>query len=393
MVRKYHANNEDKNAVLPVFDTIFKHITAFLGRNCDISTASYPPLYTKPQKINHLIMMLKALKNAGTIAQVANRDLEATLMACAQNRELPIPVAVFAVEAMHDFWPTYDTLSSARNLLGDRTRPWELRIAVYKFLTKEPDRWKFGKAVGNALDGEPRHSELLDYVVSDFLDSLPEEIKVALEDGKFDSDSVIPGEKFYTSDSPYGSDKARKSNRRTFERHIRLPFMPAELSEFAVKIGSEEVYGGWRNLLSDLSRNITLQLFGTKFHFADVTVFSKCVPCADELSLHVVLLSLAEIEQFVLSAAQLKDGQWRPDWEAFFNLLLSKGGTTRLKQPLRHFPKLQEGLKRILDAMPPAGRMSLTPVVDLNMFGGCSSSFYSDECICARSALAYFFLQ
>ncbi|KAL1435320.1 hypothetical protein MTO96_011054, partial [Rhipicephalus appendiculatus] len=351
MVRKYHANNEDKNAVLPVFDTIFKHITAFLGRNCDISTASYPPLYTKPQKINHLIMMLKALKNAGTIAQVANRDLEATLMACAQNRELPIPVAVFAVEAMHDFWPTYDTLSSARNLLADRTRPWELRIAVYKFLTKEPDRWKFGKAVGNALDGEPRHSELLDYVVSDFLDSLPEEIKVALEDGKFDSDSVIPGEKFYTSDSPYGSDKARKSNRRTFERHIRLPFMPAELSEFAVKIGSEEVYGGWRNLLSDLSRNITLQLFGTKFHFADVTVFLK------------------EIEQFVLSAAQLKDGQWRPDWEAFFNLLLPKGGTTRLKQPLRHFPKLQEGLKRILDAMPPAGRMSLTPVVDLNMFG------------------------
>lgn len=351
MVRKYHANNEDKNAVLPVFDTIFKHITTFLGRNCDIGTASYPPLYTKPQKINHLIMMLKALRNAGTIAQVANRDLEATLMACAQNRELPIPVAVFAVEAMHDFWPTYDTLSSARNLLSDRTRPWELRIAVYKFLTKEPDRWKFGKAVGNALDGEPRHSELVDYAVSDFLDSLPEEIKVALEDGKFDSDSVIPGEKFYTSESLYGSGKTRKSNRRTFERRIRLPFMPAELSEFAVKIGSEEVYGGWKNLLSDLSRNVTLQLFGTKFHFADITVFLK------------------EIEQFVLSTAQLKDGQWRPDWEAFFNLLLPKGGATRLKQPLRHFPKLQQGLKTILDAMPPAGRMSLTPVVDLNMFG------------------------
>ncbi|KAL3228683.1 hypothetical protein MRX96_023813 [Rhipicephalus microplus] len=321
MVRKYHANNEDKNAVLP------------------------------PQKINHLIMMLKALRNIGTIAQVANRDLETTLMACAHNPELPIPIAVFAVEAMHDFWPTYETLSSARNLLGDRTRPWELRIAVYKFLTKEPDRWKFGKAVGSALDGEPRHSELMDYVVSDFLDSLPEEIKVALEEGKFDSDSVIPGEKFYTAGSLYSRDKARKSNRRTFQRHIRLPFMPAELSEFAVKIGSEEVYGGWRNLLSDFSQNVTLQLFGTKFHFADITVFLK------------------EMEQFVLGAAQLRGGYWRPDWEAVFNLLLPKGGTTRLKQPLKHFPKLQEGLKRILDAMPPAGRMSLTPVVNLNMFG------------------------
>lgn len=351
MVRKYHANNEDKNAVLPVFDTILKHITGFFGEKCDISTASYPPLYTKPQKINHLIMMLKALRNIGTIAQVANRDLETTLMACAHNPELPIPIAVFAVEAMHDFWPTYETLSSARNLLGDRTRPWELRIAVYKFLTKEPDRWKFGKAVGSALDGEPRHSELMDYVVSDFLDSLPEEIKVALEEGKFDSDSVIPGEKFYTAESLYSRDKARKSNRRTFQRHIRLPFMPAELSEFAVKIGSEEVYGGWRNLLSDFSQNVTLQLFGTKFHFADITVFLK------------------EMEQFVLGAAQLKGGYWRPDWEAVFNLLLPKGGTTRLKQPLKHFPKLQEGLKRILDAMPPAGRMSLTPVVNLNMFG------------------------
>lgn len=351
MVQKYHANNDDKNAVLPVFDTIFKHVTAFLGTNCDINATSYPPLYTKPQKINHLIMMLKALRNAGTIAQVANRDLEVTLMACAQNRDLPIPVAVFAIEAMHDFWPTYDTLSTARSLLSDRTRPWELRIAVYKFLTREPDRWKFGKAVSNALDGEPRHSELLDYVVSDFLDALPEEIKAALEEGKFDTDSVIPGEKFYTPEGHYNSDKTRMSNRRTFERHVKLPFMPAELSDFAVKIGSEEVYGGWRNLLSDLSRNITLQLFGTKFHFADVTVFLK------------------EIEQFVLSTAKLKDGEWRPDWEAFFNLLLPKGGSARLKQPLRHFPKLQEGLKKILDVMPPVGRMSLTPVVDLNMFG------------------------
>lgn len=351
MVRKYHTNNEDKNAVLPVFDTIFKHITAFLGRNCDINAASYPPLYAKPQKINHLIMMLKALKNAGTIAQVANRDLEATLMGCAQNRDLPIPVAVFAIEAMHDFWPTYDTLSSARSLLGDRTRPWEVRIAVYKFLTREPDRWKFGKAVSNALDGEPRHSELVDYVVSDFLDSLPAEMKAALEEGKFDTDSIIPGERFYTPESHYGSDKIRKSNRRTLERHIRLPFLPAELSDFAVKIGSEEVYGGWRNLLSDVSRNVTLQLFGTEFHFADITVFLK------------------EIEQFVLGAAKLKDGQWRPDWEAFFDLLLPKGGASRLKQPLRHFPKLQEGLKKILDVLPPVGRMSLTPVVDLNMFG------------------------
>nr|XP_054920355.1 uncharacterized protein LOC126517671 [Dermacentor andersoni] len=351
MVRKYHTNNEDKNAVLPVFDAIFKHITAFLGRNCDISTASYPPLYTKPQKINHLIMMLKALKNAGAIAQIASRDLEETLMGCAQNRELPIPVAVFAIEAMHDFWPTYDALSSAKSLLGDRTRPWELRIAVYKFLTREPDRWKFGKAVSNALDGEPHHSELVDYVVSDFLDSLPAEIKAALEERKFDTDSVIPGERFYTSESHDGSDKIRKSNRRTLERHIRLPFLPAELSDFAVKIGSEEVYGGWRNLLSDLSRNVSLQLFGTEFHFADITVFLK------------------EIEQFVLGTAKLKDGQWRADWEAFFDLLLPKGGATRLKQPLRHFPKLQEGLKKILDAMPPVGRMSLTPVVDLSMFG------------------------
>lgn len=355
MVQKYHANNADKNAVLPIFNAVLRHITTFLGRNCDIETVSYPSLYTKPQKMNHLIMMLKALKNAGVVAQIANPELEATLLACAQNRDLPVPVAVFAIEAMREFRPTYDTLSMmTRGLLSDRTRPWELRIAVYKLLTREPDRWKFGKAIANALDSEPRHSELVDYAIADFLDSLPSELKAALEQGKFDSDSIIPGEKLYTLEKNYGSaatEKIRKSNRRTFERRIRLPFMPTELSGFAIKEGSEEIFGGWRNLLSDLSRNVTLQLFGTEFHFADITIFFK------------------EIEQFVLGAAKLKDGEWRPDWDAFFNLLIPKGGAARLKRPLKHFPKLQEGLKSIMELMPPAGRMSLTPVVDLNMFG------------------------
>ncbi|KAK8765059.1 hypothetical protein V5799_032332 [Amblyomma americanum] len=355
MVQKYHANNDDKNAVLPIFNTVLRHITTFLGRNCDIETVSYPSLYSKPQKMNYLIMMLKALKNAGVVAQIANPELEGTLLACAQNRDLPVPVAVFAIEAMHEFRPMYDTLSTmTRGLLSDRTRPWELRIAVYKLLTKEPDRWKFGKAVANALDSEPRHSELVDFAISDFLDSLPSELKTALEQGKFDSDSIIPGEKLYTSEKHYGgtgTGKIRKSNRRTFERQIKLPFMPTELSNFAVKTGSEEIFGGWRNLLSDFSRNVTMQLFGTEFHFADMTIFFK------------------EIEQFVLGAAKLKDGEWRPDWEAFLNLLIPEGGAARLKRPLKHFPKLQQGLKSLLELMPPAGRMSLTPVVDLNMFG------------------------
>ncbi|KAK8765065.1 hypothetical protein V5799_032331 [Amblyomma americanum] len=265
--------------VLPIFNTVLRHITTFLGRNCDVETVPYPSLYSKPQKMNYLIMMLKALKNAGVVAQIANPGLEGTLLACAQNRDLPVPVAVFAIEAMHEFRPTYNTLSTmTRGLLSDRTRPWELRIAVYKLLTKEPDRWKFGKAVANALDSEPRHSELVDFAISDFLDSLPSELKTALEQGKSDSDSIIPGEKLYTSEKHYGgtgTGKIRKSNRRTFERQIKLPFMPTELSNFAVKTGSEEIFGGWRNLLSDFSRNVTMQLFGTEFHFADMTIFFK----------------------------------------------------------------------------------------------------------------------
>lgn len=357
MIRKYHANNIDKNTVLPIFSTIIRHMSTVLGTKCDIDAVFYPPLYSKPQKIDHLIVMLKALKNAGTAAQLANPVLEQILLACAGNADLPIPVAVFAVEALQEFpLLAYDTLLAARELLGDRVRPWELRIAVYRFLTRGPDRWKLGKAVSSALGHEPRHSELVDYAVSDFLDSLPRELRTALQEGKFDTDSVIPGEKFYTSEQHYGgstagSGRPRKSGRRSYERRLRLPFMPPELSGFAVKVDSEEVFGGWRNLLSDLSRNVTLQLFGTEFHFADVTVFFK------------------EIEQFVLSLAKLEDGEWRHDWDIFFDLLVPGGGASRLKRPLKHFPKLQSGLKKILDLMPPAGRMSLTPLVDLNMFG------------------------
>lgn len=356
MIRKYHANNIDKDTVLPIFSTIIRHIATFLGTKCDIDAVSYPPMYSKPQKIDHLIVMLKTMKNAGSVVQVANPALEEILLACVQNGDLPVPVSVFAVEAMQEFLrPAYDTLLAAKELFGDRSRPWELRIAVYKFLTRGPDRWKLGKAVSSALDQEPRHSELVDYAVSDFLDSLPKELRTALQEGKFDTDSVIPGEKFYASEKHYGStagsDRKRKSGRHSYERQVRLPFMPTELSGFGIKVDSEEVFGGWRNLLSDMSRNVSLQLFGTEFHFADFTVFFK------------------EIEQFVLSVAKLKDGEWRPDWDVFFDLLVPGGGASRLKRPLRHFPKLQNGLKKILDLMPPAGRMSLTPLVDLNMFG------------------------
>lgn len=357
MIRKYHANNVDKSTVPPISVTVIRHMSAFLGSKCDIDAVSYPAKYSKPQKMDHLVVMLKALKNAGSAVQVANPVLEQILLACAQNGDLPIPVAVFAVEAVQEFpLLAYDTLLAVRELLVDRSRPWELRIAVYKLLTRGPDRWKLGMAVSSALAQEPRHSELVDYAVSDFLDSLPKELRTALQEGQFDTDSVIPGEKFYASDKHYGSstggsDQPRKSGRRSYERRVRLPFMPPELSGFAVKVDSEEIFGGWKNLLPDLSRNVTLQLFGTEFHFADVTVFFK------------------EIEQLVLSVARLSEGEWRPDWDVFLDLLKPWGGSSRLKRPLKHFPKLQTGLKKILDLTPPVGRMSLTPLVDLNMFG------------------------
>lgn len=265
-----------------MYGEVVQHVATYIGQRCDLAKVVYPPLFTMAQKIDHLVMMLKTIKNAGPAAQASDINISEQLLSCAQNVDLPVPVAVFAIEALHDFHLTYDILSVLKTVLGNKAQPLEVRIAVYQLLTKEPQRRKFGKAFHAALLGEEHSSGLSDYVVSDFLDWLPTEAKMALSKvANGTSDAQLPdeivGENLYKEwKKSHGHHKrGRSSNRRTFERRVELPFLPPELRQFAVKSVTDQIFGGWKNLISDISANITLQLFGNEFQFADIAVFFK----------------------------------------------------------------------------------------------------------------------
>ncbi|KAM7286750.1 uncharacterized protein ISCGN_030503, partial [Ixodes scapularis] len=292
-------------------------------------------------------------------AQSVYPNITGQLLNCAQNHENPGPVAVFAIEALREFHLNYDTLSALKTILSDPKKPLELRVAVYKLLTREPDRWKFGKMIQNSLEGEEVTSNLMDYIVSDFLDWMPTEARASLlvlangtTERRFQD--VIPGEKFYKAlrHTVLSNRKHRRSNRRTFERRVELPFLPPELKDFAVKAVSDQVFGGWKNLISDLSSNISLQLFGNEFRFADVSVFFK------------------ELDHVIMNFGKLEGGQWKVDWDAIEEIVsLQLGAGSMPRGPLARFPKLRAGLKKILEVLPPIANLPLAPVASLNMFG------------------------
>lgn len=358
MMNKHRESYVIGKAVPPVFEKVVKHIASHIGERC--------PAVTTRLELNQLITKLKAIGNAGMAAQSVYPNITRQLLNCAQNQENPGPVAVFAIEALREFHLTYDTLSALKTILSDGTKPLELRVATYKLLTREPERWKFGKMIQNSLEGEEITSDLLNYIVSDFLDWLPTEARVSLDmlangttDRRFQD--VIPGEKFYKAlrHTVLNNRNFRRSNRRTFERRVELPFLPKELKDFAVKAVSDQVFGGWKNLISDLSSNITLQLFGNQFRFADVSLFFK------------------ELDGILLSFGKLEGGRWAVDWNAIEDLVVpilnhlepQRGPRTKHWGPLARFPKLHVGLKRILDGLPPIAKRPLAPVANLNMFG------------------------
>ncbi|KAG0426622.1 hypothetical protein HPB47_026283, partial [Ixodes persulcatus] len=284
-----------------------------------------PPASTVASRVHHLVMMLKAIGNAGMAAQSVYPNITGQLLNCAQNHENPGPIAVFAIE----------------------------------LLTREPDRWKFGKMIQNSLEGEEVTSNLMDYIVSDFLDWMPTEARtslVMLANGTTERrfQDVIPGEKFYKAlrHTVLSNRKHRRSNRHTFQRRVELPFLPPELKDFAVKAVSDQVFGGWKNLIADLSSNISLQLFGNEFRFADVSVFFK------------------ELDHVIMNFGKLEGGQWKVDWDAIEEIVsLQLGAGSMPRGPLARFPKLRAGLKKILEVLPPIANLPLAPVASLNMFG------------------------
>ncbi|CAN7938726.1 unnamed protein product, partial [Ixodes hexagonus] len=348
MMKKHKENYVIGNAVPPVFEDVLEHITSNIGERCDMSTTSL----TMDSRVNQL-----AIGNAGLAAQSASPHITRVLLNCAQNGETPAAVAVFAVEALREFRLTYDSLSVLKTLLSDRKRPTEVRVAAYKLLTREPERWKFGKMIQNSLEGEEVTSDLMDYVVSDFLDWLPTEAKLSLSmlangttDRRFQD--IIPGEKFYKALGYGVPRKLRRSGRHTFERRIELPFLPAELGGFGVKTVLDQVFGGWKNLISDLSSNITLILFGNEFRFAEVSVFFK------------------ELDDVIVSFGKLEGDRWTVDWDAVRDTVRTQlGAGAKPRGPLARFPNLHSGLKKILEMLPPMAELPLAPVANLNMFG------------------------
>uniref|UniRef100_V5HDM9 Putative apolipoprotein b n=1 Tax=Ixodes ricinus TaxID=34613 RepID=V5HDM9_IXORI len=359
MMKKHKENYVIGSAVPLVFGKVLKHITSYIGERCHMSSMALPPASTVASRVHHLVMMLKTIGNAGMAAHSVYPNITGQLLNCAHNHENPGPVAVFAIEALREFHLNYDTLSALKTILSDPKKPLELRVAVYKLLTREPDRWKFGKMIQNSLEGEEVTSDLMGYIVSDFLDWMPIEARaslVMLANGTTERrfQDVIPGEKFYKAlrHTVLSNRKYRRSNRRTFERRVELPFLPPELRDFAVKAVSDQVFGGWKNLISDLSSNISLQLFGNEFRFADVSVFFK------------------ELDHVIMNFGKLEGGQWKVDWDAIEEILsLQLGAGSMPRGPLARFPKLRAGLKKILEVLPPIANLPLAPVASLNMFG------------------------
>ncbi|UYV72593.1 EXOC7 [Cordylochernes scorpioides] len=141
------------------------HLSSFLGQDCNIEEASFPPDFTPLQKYDYMRGIIKAIGNIGEAAHVVKPEVIQQLGRCARNNELHPNVRVAAVESIERMHSSQDVYRTLMGMLQDRSLPVDVRQASYIGLAEHITHYDISNDIAKLLKDE-HITQVKTYIVS-----------------------------------------------------------------------------------------------------------------------------------------------------------------------------------------------------------------------------------
>jgi len=165
-ISNFERDNYKANDAVPApVKSAIKYFTDIIGSDCD-HHKSTPPVADadESQKQEYVIAALKAIGNAGVLAQKTNANLEKTLIGCAKNHALAHNVTVESIRALRKFKATPYLYDEQLAILKNKNDDIDERQAAYNNLV---NHWQSKKLVGELVKIlETEQGQIHEYILT-----------------------------------------------------------------------------------------------------------------------------------------------------------------------------------------------------------------------------------